>query len=328
MPTDAPTAPPSPLLAELAEGAFFEGYYAIRESSLHAAVNGKRYIRLTLGDSSGQLAGNVWDATQDLHLSIPAGSIVKAQGLVETYKGRRQAKVTAIRPTHASEINGLSFIPRSSADPRQLRDEMAAITLRVQDADYQRLLRAFLDDPEFIGHFSRAPAAKEVHHAYLGGLREHAVNVARMARHLCDSPAGAGLDASLLLTGALLHDIGKLREYRYDVTIDKTDIGRLLGHITLGVIMVEERSAALPGFPEAKRRLLQHLILSHHGTHEFGSPVLPATPEALALHHLDNLDAKTDIARRLINDDPDPRRRWTDRAWMLDTALFKGFDAP
>lgn len=168
--------------------------------------------------------------------------------------------------------------------------------------------------------FARSPAAREVHHAYLGGLMEHTLNVAAMAEAFGD---GARVNRDLLLLGALLHDIGKIEELSAKLTIEYSDRGKLLGHLYIGSEMTAEKAGEIPNFPAAKLNLVQHLILSHHGRYEYGSPVLPKIPEAFALHHLDNLDAKVETANRLLDAIPDPERRWTDYSRSLETALYR-----
>ncbi|MBP5233033.1 MAG: HD domain-containing protein, partial [Planctomycetes bacterium] len=205
---------------------------------------------------------------------------------------------------------------------RELDGHLAAVA----DPDYAALLHEFFDDPEFRRAFVRAPAAKSNHHAWVGGLLEHTVTMARYARAFLDE-ANVTLDASLLMTGVILHDAGKVHELSLGAAIEYSDRGRLLGHITIGVGMVAERAARLPGFPPEKTWLLQHLILSHHGRQEYGSPVLPAVPEALVLHHLDNLDAKSVAAAGVLESDPTPGH-WTARSFMLDTCLYRGDSRP
>ena len=314
---------PSPKLAELKEGETFEGFYAVRESALHTTVGGKFYIRLTLADSSLSLLANIWDATQEQYHGFAVGDVVKVRGVAESYKGRQQAKILQLRVAHASEVENEEFLPSTPRDTNTLRAELRRLVASVGDRHYRALLEAFFGDDSLLDRFARAPAAKENHHACLGGLMEHSVAVARLAEGFAAAQPDA-LDRDLLVAGALLHDIGKVDELSATTTIDYTDVGRLVGHLVIGCLMVEARTSASPAFPIAKKWAIQHLILSHHGRREYGSPVLPATPEALALHHLDNLDAKVAAANRLIAEDPDPLRRWTERSWMLETPLYKG----
>lgn len=310
-------------LAELREGMDVEGFYAVQEANLLTTAQGKTYIRMTLSDASGALTANMWDATPEIFSSFAAGGVVKVRAAVESYRGALQLKVGAIRPAHESEYDSSSFVPSTPADVAQLTEQLFAAVNSVADPDYAALLHAFFDDAELVDKFRRAPAAMKNHHAYLGGLLEHTMSLVRIADAFCAAVA-TPLNRDLLLAGTLLHDIGKIDELSAAATIEYTDSGRLIGHLAIGALMTAERAAALPDFPEEKKNLLIHMILSHHGKREYGSPVLPAIPEALALHHIDNLDAKTVAARRTIDEDPGEDRLWTDRSWMLETQLYKG----
>ena len=310
----------SPPLSELREGDAFEGFYVARDSGLHTAVNGKQYIRLTIADRTAGLGANVWDANPELFQLCPANSVVKIQGVVESYKGRTQVRVVRFRPAHESEYDVERFLPRTKRDVEAMKREVLDLAGSIGDKDYRALAEAFFHDREMIAGFSRAPAAREVHHAWLGGLLEHSLNLARMAESFS---ASARVDRDLLLLGALLHDIGKIEELAVGLSIEYTDRGRLLGHLYIGAEMAAQRAAAIKGFPPLKLDLVQHLILSHHGRFEYGSPTLPKVPEAFALHHLDNLDAKVETANRLLDEIQDPERRWTDYSRPLETALFR-----
>lgn len=309
-------------IREFSEGDLIEGYYAVREASLHMTTSGKPYIRLTLSDATGQISGNMWDGTKELFQTFRTGDIVKLQAQVETYKGAAQVKVSKLRYATPDEADPEVFLPVTPADRGALRQELAQILASFADPDYAAIARLFFDDPQMLEAFCRAPAAKENHHAYIGGLLEHTVCLARYADLFARS-SGNRLNRDLLLCGTLLHDIGKTEELSVGAVIEYTDKGKLLGHLIIGTMMLEERAKALPALPPLKKQLVQHLILSHHGKFEYGSPVLPATPEALALHHIDNLDAKTIAARRIIDNDESPEG-WTQRSWMLETRLFKG----
>ncbi len=310
----------SPTLAELRDGDAFEGFYVVRDSSLQTAINGKSYIRMTMADASASMQANVWDANRDLFQLCPAGCIIKIMGIAESYKGKPQIKITRFRPAHESEVNLDSFLPRTTKDVEAMRAEVLTLADSIADRDYLALAGSFFHDRAMMDKFCRIPAAREVHHAYIGGLLEHTLNIARMAEAFS---AGARVNRDLLLIGALLHDIGKTEELEAKFSIEYTNRGKLLGHLYIGAEMVAERAAALPNFPYDKRNLVQHLILSHHGRFEYGSPVLPKIPEAFALHHLDNLDAKVETANRLLDSIQDPEKQWTDYARSLETALYR-----
>ena len=310
----------SPALGELRDGDEFEGFYVVRESSFQTAVNGKNYIRISLGDASAALMANMWDANRELFQLCPAGSIIKIQGVAETYKGKSQIRLVRFRPAHESEVDLDNFLPRTKQDTEALRAELLGMVDSLVDNDYKALAEAFFHDKAMLDAFSRAPAARDVHHAHLGGLIEHTMNIARMADAFAKN---ARVNRDLLLLGALLHDIGKTEELSAKFCIEYTNRGKLLGHLYIGAEMVANRAAALPNFPHEKRNLVQHLILSHHGRYEYGSPVLPKIPEAFALHHLDNLDAKVETANRLLDAIADPEQSWTDYARTLETQLYR-----
>lgn len=313
----------SPLLAQLRDGDSFEGFYVVKESSFQTAVNGKNYIRMTIADSSASLLANIWDANRDLYNLCPAGCVVKILGVSESYKGKPQIRIGRFRPAHESEVNLDSFLPRTTGDVDAMRTEFLALVDSIRDPDYLALARSFFEDRDLLDRFVRSPAARDLHHAFLGGLLEHTLNIARMADAFA---ASARVNRDLLLLGAILHDIGKIEELSAKFTIDYTDRGKLLGHLFIGAEMTGRRAAAIPGFPEEKLNLIQHLILSHHGKYEYGSPVLPKIPEAFALHHLDNLDAKVETSNKLLDAITDPEKSWTDFSRALESQLYRSED--
>ncbi len=315
--------PASPPLASLQDGAGFDGFYVIKESSFQTAVNGKNYIRMTIADASASLMANIWDANRDLFNLCPAGSIAKIQGVVENYKGKTQVRVARFRPAHDSEVNLEDFLPKTSRDVEAMRRDFLALMDSLKDRDYKTLAESFFLDGKLMDRFARSPAARDLHHSFLGGLLEHTLSVTRMA----DAFAGtAAVNRDLLVLGAMLHDIGKIEELSAKFSIEYTDKGKLLGHICIGSQMVGEKAAELDKFPVEKLLLVQHLILSHHGRHEWGAPVLPKIPEAFALHHLDNLDAKVETSNKLLDALTDPEKNWTDFSRALETQLYRAED--
>lgn len=317
---------PSPRLADLRDGDEFEGFYVVRESSFQTAVNGKNYIRMTVADASAGMMANMWDANRDLFQLCPAGSVIKLQGLLESYKGKAQIRIVRFRPAHDSEVDPDSFLPRTSRDVEAMRTELLALVDSISDDDYRGLAEGFFLNRSIMDDFVRSPAARDLHHAFLGGLLEHTLNIARMADAFAKENR---INRDLLLLGALLHDIGKIRELTAGYAIDYTDRGKLLGHLYIGAEMCADKARDIPAFPAKKLNLIQHLILSHHGRYEYGSPVLPKIPEAFALHHLDNLDAKVETANRLIDAIADPEKNWTEFSRAMETQLYRyeGHDA-
>ncbi len=308
-------------IKDFTEGDMLEGFYAVKDASLQTTASGKSYIRITLSDSTGAISGNLWDASRELFATFAVGSIIKTRFAVESYRGKLQVKLDKLRLAAEEEIDYSEFIPVTSFDISELWEEFYGYIATIADADYKRILEFIFADSELCERFRRAPAAKNNHHAFIGGLLEHTVSLLRYAAAFVTA-SPQKLDRDLLLAGTMLHDIGKIEELGVGVIIEYTDKGKLLGHLIIGSMLVEKTAGALRGFPEEKKCLLQHMILSHHGKFEYGSPVLPAIPEAFALHHLDNLDAKTVAACRILAED-ESGSSWTERSWMLDTMLYK-----
>lgn len=279
-----------PMVADLAgrENQSLTGYFVAASKQVRAKKDGTRYFAITLCDRSGNIEARVWDAADAG--DFEPGEVVKIRGQVCRYNEKLQVNVDKIRRAAASEYHLADFVPQSERNIDQMWTELEAWVAGFTDPHLQSLLHAFLCDPEIAAALRQAPAAKGMHHAWIGGLLEHILSLLG----ICDLAAQhyPGIDRDLLLTGVVLHDIGKLRELRWGTSFDYTLEGQLLGHITIGLGMIEARIAALPDFPPAKRVLVEHLVLSHHGKYEFGSPKLPMIPEAILLHYLDDLDAK------------------------------------
>jgi 3'-5' exoribonuclease len=220
---------------------------------------------------------------------------VKILGEVNRFNEKLQLKVKKIRRAAPGEYDLGDFVPRSERDVGEMWTELEGWAASLRDPDLKALVEAFLNDAELAPALKQAPAAKSMHHAWMGGLLEHILSL----MGVCELAAQhyPNIDRDLLLTGVVLHDIGKLRELSWGTSFDYTLEGQLLGHITIGIGMIEQKIAAIPNFPAAKRLLVEHLVLSHHGEYEFGSPKLPMTPEAILLHYLDNLDAKMQTVR-------------------------------
>jgi 3'-5' exoribonuclease len=254
-----------------------------------------QYMALTLGDRTGQIESRMWENFADAAAGFEQGDVVKVRAEVSRYNGRLQLNLEKLRVAAADEVELADYVPHTQKDVEELWSTLVRTVDSFSDLSLQALLRSFLDDPAFASAFRQAPAAKSLHHAWLGGLLEHVVSLVGIcelaARHYPE------INRDLLLTGAVLHDIGKLEELSWGTSFDYTLQGQLVGHITLGIAMIEKKLAALPDFPPALRILVEHMVLSHHGKLEFGSPKLPMTPEAVLLHYLDDLDAKMHMMR-------------------------------
>jgi 3'-5' exoribonuclease len=265
----------------------------------------------------------MWDANQQLFETFQADDLVRVKGHTETYKNQLQVVVTFIDAKRDSEADMADFLPTTVKDVGKMFARLVEIAETVKHPGLRKLLAAFLKDPAISDKLRRAPAAVEYHHAFLGGLLEHTLGVTEMGLAVADQYRD--LDRDMLITGVILHDIGKIDELSYDRSFVYTDSGGLLGHLYIGARMIEERAAKIPELAPTTAQSLVHLILSHHGEYEYQSPKLPMTAEAIAVHHLDNLDAKICAFRAAMLRDRDPESHWTEWNRMFDRKLFKGY---
>jgi 3'-5' exoribonuclease len=309
-------------IADIKPGDSVEQPFLVREKHLRTQRNGAFYIDLELMDKTGSVPAKMWDATQVLFETFDEDDFILVKARSETYRRALQLVVTAIQRIEPSEVDVADFLPQTRKDIPTLLARLRKIADGIENPHLKALLAAFLGDREFAAAFQRAPAAVSMHHACLGGLLEHTVGVAELA--LLVAQAYPNVNRDMLVAGAVLHDIGKVQEFDYTRGFRYSDAGGLVGHLPLGVLMVERRARELEGFPGALLHQLHHLILSHHGEHEYGSPVLPATAEAVALHYIDNLDAKLSAFEQALLDDANAHTNWTEWSRIFDRKLFKG----
>lgn len=282
-------------IADLAkfENQVVTGFFAVTTKQIRSRKDGAPYFALTFADHTGQIEARMWEAAGVDEFA--AGDVVKLRGQVSRYQDKLQLTIEKIRQAESVEYDLADFVPKTSRNVDELWAELNGYVASFTNPHLRALLRAFLDDPEFSVALKTAPAAKSMHHAWIGGLLEHIVSLLGIselaAQHYTE------INRDLLLTGVILHDIGKLHELRWGTSFDYTLEGQLIGHITIGIGMVEKKLVGLPDFPANLRVLVEHIILSHHGKYEFGSPKLPMIPEALLLHYLDDLDAKMQTMR-------------------------------
>ena len=290
-----------PYIADLAkyENQAITGFFAAASKQVRSKKDGSRYFALTLSDRTGQIESRMWETAEAG--DFVAGDVVKVRAQVCRYKEFLQLNIERIRKALPDEFNLSDYVPRTERNIDKLWAELNGYVESFTDLHLKALLRSFLDDADIAAAFREAPAAKSMHHAWIGGLLEHVVSLLGIADLAAKHYQ---VHRDLLLTGAILHDIGKLRELRWGTSFDYSIEGQLLGHVTIGVALIDRKIAALPDFPPALRVLVEHLVLSHHGKYEFGSPKLPMIPEALLLHYLDDIDAKmqtlnTEFARNV-----------------------------
>ena len=308
-------------IKDITDGQMVRGIFLVRQMGRAETKAGKAYLTLTFMDRSGEMAARVWDKAEALALQCPTGGFVHVDAQAQAYKGVVQLKVNDLKALAPTEVDPAEFMPVSAANLKALEQELHAIIAGLEHPHLRALLQRLFTDPDFSQQFITAPAAKHMHHACLGGLLEHTVAVARLAIKVSDSYPE--LDRPLLVAGALVHDIGKTREFSFDVPpFEYSDQGRLMGHLVLGVEMVQAAVAGLADFPRDLADRLKHLILSHHGRHEFGSPALPMTTEAFVLNLVDDLDAKINYLNRLADQAKEPGYQWSEYQKTMERFLF------
>ena len=276
--------------------------FLVRSKEIRQKKTGEPYLSLLLGDRTGQVDAKMWDNVTDTMLdTFDRDDFVKVKGLVQIFQNRPQITIHNVRRLDDSEIDFADYFPSSRRDPEEMWTELRNTTAAIGNLHLKALVDALLDDEDVARRYRRAPAAKQIHHAYLGGLLEHVLSLCALARAV--SAHYPHIDYDLLLTGVVLHDIGKIYELNYDRGFSYSDEGQLLGHMTIALRMVADTLRGLPDFPPPLRTLVEHMILSHHGHLEFGSPKLPQFSEALLLHYLDDMDSKIECMRALIEND-------------------------
>ena len=321
------TSNPRRYINELTPGETIEEQvFLIGSKDLRTTSNGSLYIHCVLCDKTGQILGRLWQATEAMFEQMPEGGFLRFKGRVENYKGSLQFIVDAMRPVKADAVDLSEFVPQTPEDIDAMFKRVKEILRGITNKHLLLLVKQFITDEELMAAFRKSPAAVQMHHAYLGGLLEHTRNLLELA--LLVIPRYPDVSLDLVLAGVFLHDIGKTAELRCQTSFQYTNEGQLLGHIVQATMWIEEKAKAAEAetgepFPADIKYALQHIVLSHHGQYEFGSPKLPAMPEAIALHHLDNLDAKLNMYLGKIHADPDPASDWTEYVRSLETKLFK-----
>jgi 3'-5' exoribonuclease len=256
---------------------------------------GDPYLALTLGDRSGQIEAKMWDNVEEVLDAFEQDDFLKVKGLINKYKQRFQLTIHKLRKLGESEIDFADYLPKTAKDIDELWRTLTEYVETFQNQHLKSLVQAFMADPEIATAYRAAPAAKTLHHAYIGGLLDHVVSLFRTSDLVCKNYPQVNRD--LLLTGVFLHDIGKIHELTYNRSFSYTTKGQLLGHMVIELEMLQAKLALVPGFPDELKTMIEHLIISHHGHYEFGSPKLPMFPEALMLHYLDDLDSKMEAMR-------------------------------
>jgi 3'-5' exoribonuclease len=283
--------------------------FVVASKQVKAKKNGEPYLALILADRTGQIEAKMWDNVEEFIEVFDQEDFLKVKGLINKYKNRFQLTVHKLRRMQESEIDFADYLPKTTKDIGELWRTLTDFVAGFQNPHLKALVELFMADPEIAERYRNAPAAKSLHHAYIGGLLDHVVSLFRSCDLLCRNYPQVNRD--LLLTGAFLHDIGKIQELTYNRSFSYTTRGQLLGHMIIELEMLQAKIEKLPGFPPELKTLLEHLIISHHGQYEFGSPKLPMFPEALMLHYLDDLDSKMEAMRAQLERDLGMEGAWT-----------------
>jgi 3'-5' exoribonuclease len=311
----------APYVSELQPNQVITGTFLVVHKDVRQKKTGDPYLSLTLADRTGELDAKMWDNAAEVAYAFERDGFVKVKGLLQVFHNRPQLSIHKLQPTPESEIDLTDYLPASKRDRDEMFREVQGWIAGMQNPHLRGLLEAVFADQPVAQAFRTAPAAKSVHHAWIGGLIEHVLSMCQLAR--MTAAHYPNIDFDLLLTGVLLHDIGKIHELDYARTFRYTDAGQLLGHIQIGIQMVLDKLRQLPDFPPRLAELVIHMILSHHGQLEFGSPKSPVFPEAMLLHQIDTMDAKMEIMRALVERDPCVEGAWTAYNSLLERTVLK-----
>jgi 3'-5' exoribonuclease len=308
-------------VSELVAGSTVDEVFLLAERNLAHKKDGNPFLNLTLADRSGQVKGVLWDQVERIAATVAEGDFVQVRGLVGEYRNSLQLVVKDMVRIPAERVDPADFLATTTRDVVKMLDRLKEMTGRMQSPHLKALFEAFWEDGAFVAAYCRAPAAKRMHHAYIGGLLEHTLSMAVLAELIAGHYSG--VDRDLLLAGVILHDVGKIRELDCANRIDYSDEGRLLSHIVIGLSILDDVLRRIPQFPQAQAQLLRHMIVSHHGAREFGSPEPPKTIEAVLLHYIDEMDSRVNSIRDYLAQDL-AEGSWTPYHRLLERHFYKG----
>ncbi len=306
-----------------------DGVFAVQNCQLGKTKNGKPYIKCLLADKTGRTPGRMWNTTEEQFKTLPTDGFVWIAGQTQPYQGEMQIIIQDIRPYEPSASDLVELLPSTEKDIDQMFSEVLRLLQTLEHPAIRELSNRYLEDGDLMDRFCKAPAAMTLHHAYLGGLLEHTLSLMKLADTLC--PLYPELNRDIMLFGVFLHDLGKCAELTWEQGFGYSEDGQLIGHIARGLVWLEQKALACEQagikVPDAILRVLGHIILSHHGTAEFGALKVPATPEAIAISILDNLDAKLNmslaVTRNKDGKSSELDGNFTDKVWALDTKLYR-----
>jgi 3'-5' exoribonuclease len=309
-------------LKNIKQGDKVASSFLVAEKNMAFSQKGSPYLTVRLKDRTGEIESKVWENAVEFDQHFKKGDIIFIEGRAANYKNSIQISIINIKKIPWEEIEPTDYLPAVKADVKEMFNEMSGYIEKVNDKFLKALLNAFFQEEETSSLFQRAPAAKGFHHIYLGGLLEHTLSVVRLLEKAADHYPS--LNKDILIAGGILHDIGKIYEFSYNNIIDYSDEGRLIGHIVMGVEMINKKIAVIDDFPPQLAMELRHIILSHHGEFEFGSPKRPKTLEALVVHYIDDLDAKFNAFQTFIAESTNNDSDWTVYNRFLERFLYKG----
>ncbi len=309
---------------EIGPGEAIDDIYIVRDPILRSTTRGDLYIAMFLSDSSGQLNGRMWQATETIYKALPKPGFVHVQGRSELYQNNLQIIINNISIVDASKVRIDDFLARTDKDTKQMFEEVKKIVGRIKNPQLKALAGEFLADAELMEKFRNAPGGMKLHHSYIGGLLEHTHSMLRVAVAIL--PLYPNVQADLVLAGIFLHDIGKTEELTYDMAFSYTDSGQLIGHVVQSLLMINQKADALKAkgtqIEQTVLDALGHITLSHHGQYDFGSPKLPATAEAFMVYYIDDLDAKMSQVTAAIDNELSDSN-WTAWKSALQTRLYR-----
>lgn len=307
-------------ISDLQPGTDIEETYVVRSKDVRQRRGGGPFLAATLGDKTGEVAALVWENVDQIGKILDVGVVVTVKGQVQRYNNRLQVVIRRAARVPADRVDEALYVRSSSVDVDVLWKRLATLIEEIENEHLRQLLFRVISDPEVADRFRVAPAARGMHHAFRSGLLEHTVSMSTMGRQLAKHYS---LNADLVVAGCVLHDLGKIWELDISSSIEYTDEGRLLGHLTMEVLYVDRVIAELGSFPEEIRRQLLHILLAHHGKYEYGSPRRPKTPEALLVHQMDLLDSQMAGMMEAINADGDPEAAWSPYSKILDRFIYR-----
>lgn len=306
---------------QIKSGETVDDRFAVSEKFLARKKDGNPFLTLVFSDKTGVIKGVAWEDAENTAQAVAAGDIVHVTGTVNQYRETLQITVKSMAPVSRDTVDPSDFMPASRRNTDQMMERLIKLADTIRTPHLKALLLSFWEDDDFVRQFKTAPAAKHMHHAYIGGLLEHTLSLTLLADRVAEHYGG--IDRDMLIAGAILHDIGKTKEFEYDNRIDYSMEGRLISHIVIGVELIEKKIAAMDHFPPVPALLLKHMIISHHGSREFGSPEPPKTLESVLLNYLDEIDSKINGIRDFMASH-DPGAEWTSYHKLLERFFYKG----